>query len=391
MALYPSMMSSIATCVLPFPAQDLEGQPMLILALAAGLALLSYGAGWLISGASRLAAQLGVSPLVIGLTVVAYGTSAPELAVSVKAALAGQSDIALGNVVGSNICNVLLILGLSAAVAPLRVHRQLRVFDAPLMIGVSIMLLIFCSDARLTRYEGLVFLTLLLLYTFLAIYKAGQEKLRTLVPAEQAEPAAELTGGRIFRELLLIAAGLTALVLGSKFFVYGATELARILGISELIIGLTVVAVGTSLPELMTSVVAARRGENDIAVANIVGSNIFNIVGVLGASVTISPFGVAPQAIQVDIPVMLAVAVLCVPVFTDLRIRRWEGWWFLFCYLAYIVYLYLDAKRSPYEAAFVGWLWRLGLPLVMAYTALTVCQMSRRWRPAVTSSRNERG
>lgn len=315
-----------------------------------GVVALIVGAELLVRGAAHLAAAVGVSPLVIGLTVVAYGTSAPELAVSVQASWSGQADLALGNVVGSNILNVLLILGVSALLIPLTVARQLLWLDVPLMIALCVLTLVFGWDGRIGRLDGAVLVVVLVVYTVLLIRKSRRE-----VAAERAA-APELhadTGGqgllRIVLDLVLVVAGLGLLVLGSRWLVQGAVAIATALGVSELLIGLTVVAVGTSLPEVATSIAAAARGQRDIAVGNVVGSNIFNIISVLGISSVVSLDGirVSSQALQFDIPVMIGVAVACLPIFyTGGTISRWEGALFFGYYIAYTVYLILHATRN---------------------------------------------
>jgi len=252
---------------------------------ALGLVLLVIGAEALVRGASELAARIGVSPLVIGLTVVAYGTSAPELAVSVRSSISGQPDIALGNVVGSNIFNVLFILGVSAMITPLVVAQQLVRLDVPLMIGVSFLLALLAGDSRIDRLDGIALFSGIVAYTFFALRQSRKESRR--IKEEYAkefgatQPHAE---GRVTFQVALIVLGLAALVLGSGWLVNGAVMLAQWWGLSELIIGLTIVAAGTSLPEVATSVIASIRGERDIAVGNVVGSNIFNILAVLGLS-----------------------------------------------------------------------------------------------------------
>jgi len=286
-----------------------------VVAFAAGLALLGFGAELLVRGASRLAAAFGISPIVIGLTVVAFGTSAPELAVSLKAAFAGQADLAMGNVIGSNILNVLLILGASAVIVPLVVHAQLIRLDVPLLIGVSVLVLLMGLDGRIGRLDGLLLFAGALAYTGFLVRQSRREN-----AAVQAEYAAEYAAKRVASPLvngLLVLAGLVLLVGGSRLLVTAALAFARAMGVSELIVGLTIVAAGTSLPEIATSILAAARGERDIAVGNVVGSNLFNILIVLGLTALVSPDGVAvaPGALDFDLPVMVAVAVACLPIF----------------------------------------------------------------------------
>ncbi|HSP92733.1 MAG TPA: calcium/sodium antiporter [Vicinamibacterales bacterium] len=319
----------------------------------AGLVLLVLGAEALVRGASRLASSLGVPPLVIGLTVVAYGTSTPEVAVSVQAALAGQADITIGNVVGSNIFNVLFILGLSAMIAPLIVSRKLVQIDVPLMVGVSALMLVMALDGRISRLDGAILAALVFIYTAFLVRQARKERTAsreaaTAAEGENAVPAPGPTARMWAVNLVYIAAGLGLLVLGSGWFVESSMAIARMMGVSELVIGLTIVAAGTSMPEVATSIIASIRGERDIAVGNLVGSNIYNILAVLGFAALLSPggVGVAQAALDFDIPVMMAVAVACLPIFfTGHLIARWEGWLFFGYYVAYTLFLTLASQR----------------------------------------------
>ena len=329
---------------------------MVVLAFIAGLLLLIVGAEALVRGASRLAAALGVSPLIIGLTVVAFGTSSPELAVSIKAAVSGQADIALGNVIGSNIFNVLFILGLSALVAPLVVSQQLVRLDVPVMIGLSVLVLALALDGTLGRMEGLLLVAGLLLYLAFLARQSTRES--AAVRDEYAREYDHLAGanGWLVNAALVIG-GLALLVLGSRWLVDSAATAARYFGVSELIVGLTIVAAGTSMPELVTSVIAALRGERDIAVGNVVGSNIFNLMGVLGVAGLLAPGGIAvsPAAIAIDLPVMVAVAFACLPIFfTGHVISRGEGGLLLAYYVAYTLYLILAASRHDALQEFSG-------------------------------------
>lgn len=316
--------------------------------LIAGLALLVLGAEALVRGASKLAATVGISPLVIGLTIVAFGTSAPEMAVSIQSSWAGQADIALGNVVGSNIFNVLLILGVSALLVPLVVAQQLIRLDVPIMIGVSILALLFGLDGRIGRSDGVILFIGIIVYTVFLIYQSRREN-NSEVEAEYAQYGNASTSiGQWAINLGLIAGGLVLLVLGSRWLVQSSIAIAQSIGVSELIIGLTIVAAGTSLPELATSVIASIRGQRDIAVGNVVGSNIFNILSVLGLSAAVSPNGVAVSnsALRFDIPVMIAVAFACLPIFaTGNLISRREGLLFTIYYIAYAVYLILNSTQ----------------------------------------------
>jgi len=322
-----------------------------------GLAALVLGAELLVRGASRLALTFGISPLVVGLTVVAFGTSSPELAVSVQSAWSGQVDIALGNVVGSNIFNVLFILGLSALIVPLVVHQQLIRQEVPLMIGASILLWALAADGGIARWEGLLLAGLLAAYTILVVRQSRRETAAIREEYGEAMPGDGQSWDRHWAvQVLLVLGGLALLVLGSRWLVEAAVEFARALGVSELVIGLTLIAAGTSLPEVATSVMAAIRGERDIAVGNVVGSNLFNILGVIGVSATLAPVSltVAPSLLTFDLPVMVAVALACLPIFfTGNLIARWEGGLFFAYYLAYTAYLVLMARHhdalGPYS------------------------------------------
>ncbi|MES2820696.1 MAG: calcium/sodium antiporter [Pseudomonadota bacterium] len=349
--------------------------------LIAGLVLLVAGAEVLVRGAAKLAAQFGIPPLIIGLTVVAFGTSAPETAVSVQAALDGSGDLAIGNVVGSNIANVLLILGLTALIAPLVVSRQLIRLDVPIMIGASLLTLALAWDGSLGKLDGAILFTGIIAYTVFLIISSRKEK-----ASEDDEFSKEFGLDKAVKpyawaiNLGLIVVGLGLLVGGSQLLVEGAVSLARALGLSELVIGLTVIAVGTSLPELATSILAALRGERDIAVGNIVGSNIFNLLCVLGLSALVSPLplSVSPNALAFDFPVMIAVAVACLPIFfAGYRINRWEGLMFIAYYGAYTLYLLLFATGRPLAQTFGNAMLGYVLPL----TAVTLVVIAgRAWR-----------
>lgn len=344
-----------------------------------GLVLLIVGAEALVRGATRLSLALGISPLVIGLTVVAFGTSAPEMAVSVQAGLSGRSDLAVGNVVGSNIFNVLFILGASALIVPLVVDRQLVRQEVPIMIGASLLLVALCGDGRVSSMDGAVLLFLLVTYTTVLIVQARRRSAGDAQVEELLKPSA--TWDRHWAvQALLILGGLAMLVLGATWLVDAATAFARHLGISELVIGLTIVAAGTSMPEVATSLLAAIRGQRDIAVGNVVGSNIFNILGVLGLSAVVAPGGlaVAPAVPAFDLPVMVAVAVACLPIFfTGHLIARWEGFLFLGLYTAYTSYLILAASEHDALPLYSGVMLYSVLPLI----ALTLVVIAgREWR-----------
>lgn len=344
---------------------------MTVILFILGLGLLVLGGELLVRGASRLATALGISPLVVGLTVVAFSTSAPELAVNLQSAFVGQADIALGSVVGSNIANVLFILGFSALIAPLIVSQQLIRIDVPIMIGASALLLFLAWDGSLNQMDGILLFTLLILYTAFAIQLSRKESKAVKQEYEQEYGSAQKTRPHWPQNLALVLGGIALLVIGAQWLVNGAVELARWLGLSELVIGLTIVAVGTSLPELATSIIATFRGEREIAVGNVVGSNIFNIFSVLGLTALIAPNGipVAPAAITFDLPVMLAVAIACLPIFFHgNQIARWEGGLFFGYYVAYITYLVLNATQHDALPLFSNVMVWFVLPL----TALTL-------------------
>ncbi|HVR44541.1 MAG TPA: calcium/sodium antiporter [Thermoanaerobaculia bacterium] len=362
---------------------------MIVAWLVAGLISVVAGAELLVRGASRLASAFGLSPLVIGLTVVAFGTSAPELAVSVRSALAGQPDIAIGNVVGSNIFNILVIVGLSAAVTPLIVAQQLVRLDIPLMIGVSFAVLAFGADGAISRVEGFALAVALAGYLVVLVRTSRKESREVTAEYEKEFGAPGRGGTSRTADAAAVVAGLVLLVLGARWLVDAAAGLARSLGVSELIVGLTIVAAGTSLPELATSVVAAMRGERDIAVGNAVGSNIFNVLAVLGISAMVAPagIGVSAAALRFDIPVMIAVAVAALPIFfTGYRISRWEGWLFLGYYGAYTLYLFLGATRHP-SLELIG---RVMLLFVIPLTVVTLLVLAgREWNRGRTGPAGE--
>jgi cation:H+ antiporter len=358
--------------------------------LFAGFVLLTLGGESLVRGSSRLAAMFGISPLVIGLTVVAFGTSAPELAVSVISAYAGKGDLAIGNVVGSNICNVLLILGLSALVAPLVVNQQLVRLDVPLVIIASLLIVPFGLDGSIGRLEGGILFTGIIVYTVYIIRKSRSDEKQNRQEYEQAfgrdEPR-NLKGGLI--SAALIAIGIGMLVLGSHWLVAAATATARYFGVTELVIGLTIVALGTSLPELATSVVASLRGERDIAVGNVVGSNLFNLMSVLGLSSLVAPNGipVPAAALHFDIPVMIAVAVACLPVlFVNYQISRWNGAIFLGFYLAYIIDLVFTATGHDAQAGFRHALVWFAIPITSVALLVVTVKALRNGNPPAGQS-----
>lgn len=350
---------------------------MAVLLFVLGLIFLIIGAEALVRGASRVAAVLGISPLVIGLTVVAFGTSSPELAVSVKSALSSQASIAVGNVVGSNIFNVLFILGLSALIVPLVVSQQLVRLDVPLMIALSVIVLILSLDETFSRANGLMLVVGLLIYVWFLIYQSRKQKNVEV----REEYAGELGKIGWFKNTGLVLGGLALLVLGSRWLVNSSVSLAQYLGVSELVVGLTIVAAGTSLPEVVTSIIAAIRGERDIAVGNVVGSNIFNIMGVLGLSSIVAPDGieVSTAVIRFDMPVMIGAALACLPIFfTGGVISRWEGILLLGYYVAYTLYLVLAASHHDALPRFSAVMLYFVIPLTVTTMIIVASREIRR-------------
>ena len=297
------------------------------------MALLYVGGESLVRGASGLASRLGLSPLAIGLTVVAFGTSTPELVVSVNAALSGANDIAVGNVVGSNIANIALILGLSCLLSPLVVRAKVVRIDAPVMVLVSLALLAVLGDAGVSRVEGSILLLGLLIYIGFTLWEARREpaavrhEFESVIAFKSPPSTLSSTG--------LVVGGLLMLVLGGRLFVAAAVDMATAFGISEAAIGLTIVAVGTSLPELATSIIASLRGQGDMAVGNVVGSNIFNILGIVGASAIVRPLRLGEIA-WLDLGVLVGLAsLLTILLYTRPRIGRGSGLFLLASFAGY--------------------------------------------------------
>ncbi|MCR6649976.1 MAG: calcium/sodium antiporter [Cellvibrionaceae bacterium] len=346
--------------------------------LVLGLVLLVFGADLLVKGAARLAGNFGVPALVIGLTVVAFGTSAPELAVSVKAAYSGQAELAIANVVGSNIFNVLFILGLAALISPLIISHQLIRQDVPLMVGASVVLVLMTLNNSIERWEALILLLGLIAYTAFLFYQGRKKGVDTSDGEVEEMLKAKVP---TWQNVLLVIGGLILLVLGARWLVQSAVEIATMFGVNEAVIGLTIVAAGTSLPEVVTSVVATIRGERDIAVGNVVGSNIFNILCVLGLSGLVSPAPLlaGEQMAMIDIPVMLGVALLCVPLFfAGATLTRIDGGVFLVLYVAYVWFLIALALSQPYLPTLQNGIVFGLLPLVLVYTAYSLWHSLRR-------------
>lgn len=317
-----------------------------LLLLAGGVAVLYFGAEWLVRGSARLAAAMGVHPIVVGLTVVSFGTSAPELVVSLVAALDGKGDIAVGNVLGSNLANIGLILGLTALVKPINVDARLLRREVPLMLAITLILYPLILDHGLGRLDGFGLVCVLVIYLVLMFKRGGGPEPQLLeeigVTVEATRPGPRL------RDLTLVLAGCLALVLGARAIVTSAQTIAEALGISQLVIGLTVIAIGTSLPELATSVVAALRGQSDIAIGNVIGSNIFNVAAILGITASVTPIAVNPSVLTRELPAVLFLSFLAWPLSrTDFQIKRWEAALLLGVYVALGLWLVGGAPAPP--------------------------------------------
>ncbi len=325
-----------------------KGNRLFLLLFVIGGIGMIVGAELLVRGASRLAAAVGVTPLVIGLTVVSLGTSAPEIAISIDASLSGHADMSLGNVVGSNIFNVLLILGVSSLIGPLLVARRLLWRDVPLMIGFAVLMLLLGLDGTIGRLDGIVLCLCLVAYVWWSIYVSRRDsEASSDANVDTAAHGKGQTTRSIIVQLVFIMVGLALLVLCADWFVQGAATIALALGISDLVVSLTLVAAGTSLPEVVVSALASYRGERDIAIGNVIGSSIFNILAVLGISAIVVPSGITvpSAALNFDIPVMIAAFIACLPIFfTGHLMSRWEGGLFVAYYVAYTAYLILEAN-----------------------------------------------
>jgi len=348
-----------------------------------GLVLLVGGAEALVRGAGKLAISFGVSPLVVGLTVVAFGTSSPELAVSVQSAFNGKVDILIGNVVGSNIFNVWFVLGACALIAPLMINRQIIRQEVPIMIAATLLLVGFMWNGDVSRVEAAIMLALLIIYTVFLIVQSRKEK--KLTAAEDAELGLSSSWDRHWSmQVVLIAVGLFLLVQGSNWLVEAAIIFAKSMGVSELVIGLTIVAAGTSMPEVATSILATIRGQRDIAVGNVIGSSTFNILGVLGVTGIVAPTSliVAPSILSFDMWVMLAVAVAAFPIFlTGRQIARWEGAVFLGYYAAYTAYLILMSQEHDLLPMLSNVMFWFVVPITVVTIFVSLTRPSARTKP----------
>lgn len=309
-----------------------------ILYIIIAIALLYFGAKWLVNGSSVLALKAGVSPLVAGLTVVAIGTSSPELVVSLNAAASNQGNMAIGNIIGSNIFNIAVILGISALFANLKAKLQLLKFDIPVLTAVTILFFILFSDRHLSRLEGLIFLLILTFYILFTIYTSRKEKNQEVL--HEYEEIAPLTQKKWYLTIGLILAGLAFLVGGSELLIMGSVDIAQTLGVSETIISITILAAGTSLPELASSIVATMKKEYDIAIGNVIGSNIFNILGIAGISSLVKPLN-AIAISNINLYIMIGITFLLYPFLrSHYSLKRDEGIFMILIYLAYIYYLW---------------------------------------------------
>lgn len=361
--------------------------------LLAGFVTLVAGGELLVRGAGGIAAAVGMSPLVVGLTIVAFATSAPELAVTLQAVQDGSPDLAVGNVVGSNIANVLLVLGIAAVIGPLAVKYQLVRVDVPVMVVMGVLLLLVSLDGLINQANGALLFACLVGYVISAVLMGRRETAREALrsaPDTTTQPAPESGPRHRAGNVGLLVVGVALLVAGADWLVEGATRIADERGVPEMVIGLTIVAIGTSLPELATTVIAALRGQRDLAVGNAVGSSIFNIGAVLGVSSLLAPDGipVAESAIRVDIPIMIAVSAALLPVIhTGFEIRRWEGVLFLVLYATYIVYLLMNATDHESLPAFSSvMLWFVLPTIAITLGALAAFDVGRRRRRAESST-----
>lgn len=345
-----------------------------VIELFSGLCLLLIGAELMVRAAVRLAERLHVRPLIIGLTIVALGSSAPQMTVSLQAALTDNPDIAVGSVVGSGIFNILVTLGLSALIIPLRVSRQLVRLDIPLMIGASLLVFILAWNKDLGRFDGVLLLGALALYLGLLL---RQSRHSTRPHTERSQD----TQQSWLISVLMILAGLAMLVFAGRLLLGAAVVVATDLGLSERVIGLTVVAVGTSLPELATSLIAALRGQRDIAVGNVIGANLFNLLGVLGLTALLAPtpLSVSPNALDFDLPVMLGVAALCLPVFySGYRVTRAEGLLLLGLYLVYGLHVVSFTTGMPLAGKLERLMLFYVLPALLTFLLFTSIRAWRR-------------
>lgn len=362
--------------------------------LVLGLVLLVWGGEWLVRGATRIASFLGIPPLVIGLTIVAFGTSAPELAVGVVACSQGEVDLAFGNVVGSNLFNTLFILGISAIVIPLSIDRRLIRFDIPFMVLLSVATLAMAWDGEFNRMEAFSFYVALGFYLLMLGRATRQSKAAEPEQVDNSPKSTseKITGLQLLLALIFLVAGFALLLVGSNSIVSGAVALARSAGLSELLIGATIIAAGTSLPEVAASLIAAARGERDLAVGNVVGSNILNLGLILATCAAVSPTNlpIAPRALHVDLPIMVAAAIICWPiVISKGSIGRAEGAFLFGGYLLYMTLQILDAIAHPQSESIAYYTTRIVVPMLtiglVLFASWEILRQKRRKSPSPTN------
>lgn len=352
---------------------------MTVFLFIAGLIALIAGAELFLKAVDHFGLKWGVSPLIMGLTVVAFATGAPELAISIKAASSGSADLVLGNIIGSNIANILLILGITSVLSPLAISGRIVRVDVPIVIAASALVFGLALDGKLTSTDGVILLLGLVAYSAFTYYQIQKSKNDGVEEEifEYAESPDELAQGAFFyiKNIGFLIIGLVLIVQGSDWMVDSAVTIAEALGLSELVIGLTIVSIGTSLPEIATSMSAARKGKADIAVANVMGSNLYNMLLTLGLTLIIAPnvLDVSVKAINMDLPFMLAVSIACIPIFiAGFNMTRTDGSIFLFYYAAYLTYLVMDAVGSGYvEVAKTAMLWVV-IPATVVYMVLRI-------------------
>jgi len=344
---------------------------------ALGLVALIGGAEILVRSVSKLAVIIGISKLIIGLTVVAFGTSAPELAVSIRAGIDGNTDLMLGNIIGSNITNTLLILGLAALVIPLKVHVKLIKWDVPVMIFVTIIVYLFALNGYISFFECLILTFILIVYLIFLIRQGGDTNLK-IRTKEKRKPT------KIILHAILSIVGLYILVTGATWLINSSLIFAEMAGVSELTIGLTVVAIGTSLPEIVVVLIAAIKGEKDIAIGSIIGSNILNFLAVLGVSGLFIPGAIPVQEalIRFDLVILLIASILCIPIFyTGHKMVRWEGLLFLCLYFSYLFYLFLSSNEYDFLTVFTSIMLYFVLPVTLiTLLILALMEWKRRFR-----------
>ncbi|MAO64315.1 MAG: hypothetical protein CL666_04895 [Balneola sp.] len=343
---------------------------MTVLFFILGLVMLIAGAELFLKSVDKFGLAWSVSPVVMGLTVVAFATGAPELAISLQAAAEGKPDLVLGNILGSNIANILLILGIAGLVKPLKITNRIIKIDVPVVIGASVLLFVLAMDGSLTPRDGFIILAALVVYSLFVYRQIRKDRQVNRLkneenPSKLDEP---VTAWFYTKYILILLIGLAFIVSGSRWMVDAAVEIAGVLGISELIIGLTIVSIGTSLPEVATSLSAVRHNDSDTAVANVMGSNLYNIFLTLGLTIVVAPgaLSVSPDALKLDMPIMIAVALACLPLFwPGKQLGRIEAGGFLFYYIAYMAYLVLISIQHPLEQTMEWWMVWVIMPVTV--------------------------